>query len=290
MVPFLLYKENQSPKLIMLSRYITVIILLCNLTRVAAQHPPVFDGMTTDTSVVILGNLNLNLIKYSYNTPGINFLAIHDNEDTGVKAAFQYIRKNGGSIVDSQYGGQRNFKFINAEETFQTDPNSIYTPAGIKIGLKKFGHWDDNVVELLEKTSKTIIKTYSPAAKPDYIFTLHNNADGGFGISSYLKGYDLGSTADSVHINFQMDYDDLVLVTELPLYNLLKKENINVVLQSQNALDDGSLSIYAMQQKIPYINVEVQHGHVEEHLRLIEICAVALAKTYPQPGIKKPTD
>lgn len=274
----------------MLSRYITVLIVLCTPTWAGAQHPPVFEGMTTDTSVVILGNLNLSLVKYSYNAPGIHFLAIHDDEDTGVKAAFQYISKNGGTILDCQYGGVRNFKFINAEETFQTDPNSIYTSAGIKIGLKKYGIWDDNVVELLEKTGKTILKTYSPSPKPAYIFTLHNNADGGFGISSYLRGYELGSTADSIHINFQMDYDDLVLVTELPLFNLLKKENINVVLQSQNALDDGSLSIYAMQQKIAYINVEVQHGHIEEHLRLIDICAAALAKTYPDLGIKKPTD
>lgn len=274
----------------MLSRYLIILILLCSSTWSAAQHPPVFEGMTTDTTVIILGDLNLNLIKYSYNAPEINFLAIHDNEDTGVKAAFKYIQKNGGSILDCQYGGQRNFKFINAEETFQTDPNSIYTSTGTKIGLKKYGIWDDNAIEQLEKTGKTILKTYSPAAKPAYIFTLHNNADGGFGISSYLRGYELGNTADSIHINFQMDYDDLVLVTELPLFNLLKKENINVVLQSQTAVDDGSLSIYAMQQKIPYINVEVQHGHVEEHLRLIELCADALAKTYPQLGIKKPTD
>lgn len=272
----------------MLSRYIIVLILLCISTLSIAQHPPVFEGMTTDTSAIVLGDLDLFLIRYSYNTPGLNFLAIHDDEDTGVKAAFRYINKNGGSILDCQYGGVRNFKFINAEETFQTDPNSIYTSAGIKIGLKKYGIWDDNVMELLQKTGKTILKTYS--SKPAYIFTLHNNADGGFGISSYLKGYDLGSTADSVHINFQMDYDDMVLVTELPLYNLLKKENINVVLQSKNAADDGSLSIYAMQQKIPYINVEVQHGHIEEHLRLIEICAAALAKTYPELGIKKPAD
>jgi hypothetical protein len=273
----------------MLTRYLIVLIFLCSVKKAAAQHPPVFEGMTTDTTALLIGDLDLTLVKYSYNPSGINFLAIHDDEDTGVKAAFQYININGGTIVDCQYGSVRNFKFINAEEEFQTDPNSIYTPAGIKLGLKKYGLWDDNVIELLGATGKKILKAYSPEKTP-YIFTLHNNADGGFGISSYLRGYDLETAADSVHINFQMDYDDLVLVTELPLYNLLKKENVNVVLQSQKVLDDGSLSVYAMQNKIPYINVEVQHGHIEEHLRLIEICTAVLGKCYPELGIKKPAE
>jgi hypothetical protein len=82
----------------------------------------------------------------------------------------------------------------------------------------------------------------------------------------------------------------MILVTEKAIFNLLKQENVNVVLQSPFAADDGSLSIYAMQHKIPYINVEVQHGHLEENLRLIKISAAALTKIYPLPGIKKPAD
>jgi hypothetical protein len=196
---------------------------------------------------------------------------------------------HGGTIVDCQYGGGRNFKFINDEETFQTDPNSIYTPKGIKIGLKKYGLWDDKVVNMLDSAGKKIINYYNQE-KPGYIFTLHNNGDGAFGIRSYLPGYELSSAADSVHINFEMDPDDMILVTEKAIFNLLKQENVNVVLQSPFAADDGSLSIYAMQHKIPYINVEVQHGHLEENLRLIKISAAALTKIYPLPGIKKPAD
>lgn len=269
----------------MVLKYKILFILLCLCIGAAAQHPPVFEGMDTDTSYIALGDLEVNLVKYSYNGPNVSFLAIHDNEDTGVKAAFQFIELNGGSIVDCQYAGARNFKFVNEEETFETDPNSIYTKIGAKAGLQKYGIWDDEVVNMLEKSGKSILKVYNPA-KTGYIFTLHNNGDGGFGISSYLPGYELEDVADSVNINFQMDPDDMVLVTEIPVYNLLKKANVNVVLQSHDAADDGSLSIYAMQQKIPYINVEVQHGHIEENLRLIELCTTALAQTYPKLGIK----
>jgi hypothetical protein len=273
----------------MLSKYIIVLAILCTSLNAAAQHPPVFEGMATDSSYIVLGDLNVNLVKYSYGGQNVNFLAIHDDEDTGVKAAFQYINANGGSLLDCQYGGKRNYKFVYEEETYQTDPNSIYTQKGIKAGLEKYGIWDDNVITELGDAGKTILNYYNPK-KSGYIFTLHNNGDGGFGISSYLKGYELESAADSLHINFQMDGDDMVLVTELALYNELKKEDVNVVLQAQHAVDDGSLSIYAMQNKIPYINVEVQHGHIEEHLRLIEISTRVLAKTYPALGIKKPTE
>ena len=78
-----------------------------------------------------------------------------------------------------------------------------------------------------------------------------------------------------------MDNDDLILVTDLKLFNRLKQEKVNVILQSPDAPDDGSLSVYAMGKNIPYINVEVQHGHQYENLRLIEIAVKALYDTYP---------
>jgi hypothetical protein len=53
-------------------------------------------------------------------------------------------------------------------------------------------------------------------------------------------------------------------------------------LQSKDAADDGSLSLYAMQQNIPYINVEVEHGHQLVNLQLIEIAVKALKETYPE--------
>ena len=257
-----------------------LLMLFCLSFQAKAQHPPLFDGLMIDSVQINLNGLPLNLVKYSYGKPTINFLAIHDNEDTGVKAAFEYIQFSGGSITDSQYGGERNFNFVYNQDLFQTDPNSIYTREGVRKGLEKYGLADMDVMRQLLETSQSILNFYS-TQKPPYIFTLHNNADGGFGISSYLQGYELEGYADSLHINFQMDADDLILVTDRNVFNRLKKENVNVILQSNQAPDDGSLSVYAMQNKIPYINVEVQHGHFEENLRLIEIAIKALFEVYP---------
>ena len=252
------------------------------MQSVKPLHPPVFEGMVIDTVPLFFNDLPLNLVKYSFGKPNINFLAIHDDEDTGIKAAFEYIRYAGGSIIDCQYGSVRNFMFHYNDEEFQTDPNSIYTIPGIIRGLEKYNWANPFVVKQLDLTAKEILKLYGPE-KPPYIFTLHNNGDGGFGIASYLKGYELESFADSLHINFEMDNDDMVLVTGVDMFNYLKKENVNVVLQSHNAPDDGSLSYYAMQKGIPYVNVEVQHGHITEHLQLIEIASKALKETLGLP-------
>ncbi len=51
---------------------------------------------------------------------------------------------------------------------------------------------------------------------------------------------------------------------------LLKEQEINAVLQSKSAKDDGSLSVYADKKNIPYINVEAEHGHVEEQARMLK--------------------
>ncbi|MGN7204561.1 hypothetical protein ACTHQF_09845 [Pedobacter sp. SAFR-022] len=267
--------------LINLPRLLTLSILLSFPGLVHAQHPPVFEGMKMDTLFVDMYSLPLKVVKYSYGKPNVNFLVIHDNEDTGVKAAFEYIRFSGGSVFDSQYGDLRNYNINYQGLQYQIDPNKIYSSYGVMEGLEFYGAVNDEVSASLNTAAEMILNFYNPG-KPDYIFTLHNNTDGAFGINSYLKGHELELVADSLHINFNMDPDDLILVTDLKLFNALKKEDVNVVLQSRDAADDGSLSLYAMQNKIPYINVEVQHGHQLQNLQLIEIAVKALKTTYPE--------
>lgn len=259
----------------------TVLLFLFKPGHAAAQHPPVFEGMLMDTTFLEMHTLPIKLVKYSYGKPNVNFLVIHDNEDTGVKAAFEYIRFSGGSVIDCQYGDVRNYKFNYQGVQYQLDPNRIYSAYGIMAGLEQYGRTNDDVIADLGIAADMILKFYNPG-KPDYVFTLHNNTDGGFGIASYLKGYELELVADSMHVNFNMDPDDLILVTDLKLYNEIKNQDVNVVLQSKDAADDGSLSIYAMHNKIPYINVEVQHGHTLTNLQLIEIAVKAFKTTYPE--------
>ncbi|UKT64061.1 hypothetical protein [Pedobacter mucosus] len=256
-------------------KYVLQIFFVLIVFSANAQHPPVFEAMTTDSSFLKIYDLNVTLVKYSFKPNGIKFLVVHDNEDTGVKAGFDYIRWSGGTLIDCQYGGVRDYTFTYMDDPYRIDPNAIYTEPGVNTRLKKDAFSSNEVEKTIVAAGKQIVDFYDPK-KTGYFLTLHNNADGGFGISSYLPGYDLASTADSVYINFEMDGDDLIYVTEPRLFSSLKKANVNVILQSKFAENDGSLSVYAMQQNIPYINVEVQHGHQQENLRLIELAISTL--------------
>ena len=240
-----------------------------------AQFPPVFPGIKSDTSKMKIGNLSINLVKYSFKPSGVRFLVVHDNEDTGVKAAFEYMRWSGGEIIDSQYGSVRNYNFIYMDDPYHIDPNAIYTEEGVKTRLKMDPYSSGEVAEKIIAAGKQILSFYEPE-KLGYILTLHNNTDGGFGINSYADTGELASTTDSLYISSRWDPDDMLLVTDISLFNYLKKADVNVVLQSHYAQNDGSLSIHAMQNKTPYINVEVQHGHQYEHLQLIEYAVAAL--------------
>jgi hypothetical protein len=69
-----------------------------------------------------------------------------------------------------------------------------------------------------------------------------------------------------------MDPDDFIITTDSTIFNRLQTKNINVVWENVDLVkDDGSLSIYAGKNKIPYINVEAQHGHLNEQ------CAMMIA-------------
>src|SRR3546814_2746703 len=81
----------------------------------------------------------------------------------------------------------------------------------------------------------------------------------------------MDNAAAKVHINPRLDIDDFVFVTDPWIVDYLKGKNINVVLQSPDAPNDGSLSVYAAMLGIPYVNIEVQDGHLRQHRELIDI-------------------
>jgi len=69
-----------------------------------------------------------------------------------------------------------------------------------------------------------------------------------------------------------MDVDDFILTTDRSLFNRIKEKNINVVCEDINAIrDDGSLSVYAARNKIPYVNIEAEHQHFDEQLQMLMV-------------------
>lgn len=251
--------------------YFILACFLCLANKASSQINT--DSLQIDTCVSLqLGDKKINIINYSHTKTNLKYLVIHDNEDTGLKAALKFIRSNGGSVTDLQYGGVRNIVFSDNINVFQFDPNTMFTDAGSYKGIKKYSYQllNPKVTRRVRNLGQQVLACYNPDSL-GYIITLHNNTDGAFSIQSYKEGSYLFNTAAKLYINESMDPDDMVFVTEPWFFNYLKDRNINVVLQSNDAEDDGSLSVYAMNENIPYINIEIQHGHLEEHFRLIEI-------------------
>lgn len=219
----------------------------------------------TDTATFSVFDKTVSINTHQYGDPQLHFLALHDNEDTGVKAAFEFMRLNGASITELNYGSVRNIAFNNDSSQYAIDPNRIFSPRGIHAF-----YTDEEPVFRISALADTLLKIYD-YKKHGYIITLHNNSEGAFTVRSYLKGDSLEHIADNVFVNAAMDPDDFVIVTEPFFFDYLKDENVNVVLQSRTPPDDGSLSVYAAANHVPYVNIEVEHRHVDEHYRLINV-------------------
>ena len=64
---------------------------------------------------------------------------------------------------------------------------------------------------------------------------------------------------------------EMDFVTDRALYDALVGEGFNAVLQDNDAAtDDGSLSVWAAREGVPYVNVEAQHGHRAEQAAMID--------------------
>lgn len=251
--------------------------LLIVLLAVTCFSPFICSGQSDSTVIATeyayfdLPDKRIGILRSIYEKPNLSFLVLHDDENTGLNAAKAFCRSNGGSLTELQYGNVRNISFGGQPPRYAFDPNQIFNNMGLEKSLKKYsiGKTVEGTVKRARGLALSLFEVYKPDSL-GYIITLHNNTDENFGIQSYQPGGYLFGVADSIYVNPEMDTDDLIFVTEPIFFDYLKQQNINTVLQSVSALD-GSLSVYAQMNKIPYINIEVQHGHDEEHLHLIYV-------------------
>ncbi|HEX8333979.1 MAG TPA: hypothetical protein VF622_15275 [Segetibacter sp.] len=197
----------------------------------------------------------------------IVFIQLHEDETTGIEAGQEYFTENGGYLVQLKHSGKRLVNFKHQSKDFTVDPNRIFTRNGLKDNMTKLKLYNAVAAKQVTNLAKEILQSYVDDKK--LVIALHNNTDERFSILSYKKGNPEAPNASKVSINEDMDPDDFILTTDTSIYRRIKEKNINVVLQSKNAKDDGSLSIYTHRKKIPYINIEAQHGHVEEQKQML---------------------
>lgn len=229
----------------------------------SSQHP-------TNISEYHIGNntFNFHLTAYHPYSATVSFINLHDDENTSVKAGEYFIAKYGGSLLQLQHTGNRHFTFILNGQSFSFDPNRIFTSKGLKATLNKLSIYREDAAIEVRKFADIILKNYVDDKK--LVITLHNNTENGLSISNYRKGQHEAKNAAKIYINPLMNPHDFILTTETTFFRYLKQKKLNVVLQHHKPDDDGSLSVYTGKKKIPYINVEALHGHLDEQIRMLE--------------------
>ena len=264
----------------------TLILFFSWCFSVQSQSLPV--GSRSDTTTFMLNEKAVQIISYQYGDPHIGFVALHDTEKTGLKAAFRFMRIYGGYAVELQYGGLRNINFSDSLQKFSFDPNSMFTDEGAYMGLV-LSSVPQVPYELIGKVRNlgTEVLKLCNADSAGFLIALHNNYDGGFSTYSYTDGNYLETSAEDVYINPNMDPDNFVFVTDRRFFEYLKRRETSVVLQSTEVPDDGSLSVYAMQNKIPYANIEVQHGQLDENYRIILIVNDMVKEVLAKDAVSK---
>jgi hypothetical protein len=200
-----------------------------------------------------------------YQKPGtLTFVNLHDDENTSVEAARLAIDSLGGTLIQLEHTGERNIEFLLEKTQFVVDPNRIFTDVGASASLRRLGSYSDQALNAIRTFAERMVDSLSV----EVIYTLHNNGEEGYSAKSYLNEYK--TDAEEVFLNPTRDEDDFYFVTDRVFFEKLKAKGYNVVLQNNETVtDDGSLSVLAGWRGIPYINIEAQHGHLQEQLDML---------------------
>lgn len=230
-----------------------------------------FTPATNITTTVKLGNaiVQIQTSVFGEQSSKLCFINLHANETTSIEACQQFLANSNGKFIYVAHKPQRNIEFELNNTKHVFDPNRIFTNKGIQATLKKLSVYNNEAKKEVEGFANAIIQQIGDAKM---IIAMHNNGNKGLSIKSYLKGGAEYANAANVYINALMDEDDFVYTTDKKVFNHLKENKINVILQkSSGAVDDGSLSIYYGNKKIPYINIEAEQGHLKEQVQVLQI-------------------
>jgi hypothetical protein len=216
-----------------------------------------------------VGDATINIVSREFGESRLLFCNLHDDEETSVEAAVAVLERRRGRLVELRHSGRRNCEFRLDERKYAFDPNRIFTPVGVKATLEKLSQTSPTAEKMVGRFGEALLALYA-IDDVDVVAALHNNSDARYSAVSYLDGNELEVDAADVFIAKGTDTDDFFFVTDRRLFDALKKRHQNVVLQdNETATDDGSLSVYCGQHGKPYVNVEAQHGHLEQQINML---------------------
>ena len=227
-----------------------------------------FCSFNPEQNIVTLkiGTTECNVLIHKRSGAVASLISLHDNEKTGVNAYKSLGEDFKYNLFELKHTGNKLIAFRLSKRIYKIDPNRIFSDIGIRKTLKMHGNFSVAALQQVKQFRARLLKLYKHRYSHNYIISLHNNTDNLFSILSYRSS----KNAAEIFINPKKDRDDFFIVTEKSDFEYFKKEKFNVVLQSKRVEDDGSLSVYAARNKIPYINIEAQNGHTSVQVEMLK--------------------
>lgn len=254
---------------------------------VATTDPPAVPVFTPAVRTLAhsLGNRTVVIKVTQYGEPnGIYCINMHDNERTAVDGAIPVLETWGGTLIEVENFDQRNIRFRLNKLLYGFDPNRIYSRIGIGQTLRDNKRFSIPAVLEIEKFAGRLLELIPDSAR--CVIALHNNTNDLFSIKSYIPGGVRQKDARAVYYNAEQDVDDITLSTDSLVYQAMADAGFNSIWQdNEKAKRDGSLSIYCGEKGMRYINIETEHGRVEQYRLMFETLMKHLLpeKIIPQP-------
>lgn len=235
----------------------------------------------TTTHVLPLGGAKINVAESRSPGAPLLYVNLHDDENTSAQAGLELLGRTGGRLLELRHSGRREVVFELGARTYRFDPNRIFTRRGVEQTLAKLSQRDAEAERLVERFAADLLALYK-IDQAETVVALHNNGEKGYSALSYTAGQPLAGDAEDVFIAPDRDPDDFFFVTERSVFEALRKQGSNVVLQdNRRVTDDGSLSVYCGRAGTRYINVEAKHGHLSEQIKMLDELAEALRELGP---------
>ena len=266
-------------------RTILLAAALCCLSLAARAQEP-----TKTVKTFKLGETDVHVNVYERAGAAVTLFAPHHNEQGALKAGREMVAARGGRFVevesfDDAGAPARRLRFRVGAKSFSVDPNRIYTPNGRKClnlpadaeaAVKAFA---DQLLALLFAPGGASLR-----GGETLFVAVHNNSDveksplaerdSDLNAVSFVKPLRSRATfrgafeesAAGVYLsNTEEDEDNFIIVTEPRLLGPFAARGFNVIVQKPAAqlrapgcnVDDGSLSVHAAFNNIPYLNLEV---------------------------------
>ncbi len=224
--------------------------------------------MPTESISFKIGQDSIEILVYRGKKTGIVYFNMHDDENTSAEVAKNFTAKYGGTFVELRQTGQRLISFRIGNETYKFDPNRIFTKVGIEKTLTNYGKYTKEAAKEVERFSKHLTDQY--LSNVSTVVAMHNNTNNAYSVLSYQSGGEFENDALKVFTAPQNDIDDFFYVTSADVFNSISSMGYNVVLQNNaKVTDDGSLSVFSGLNNINYINVEAEHGHGDQQLKML---------------------